>query len=194
MGAVPRAALLMIIKSFSTLVVASSVKGVTAAVAANSCFSFRIATRNDVSSISFCNMQTLPENYSDAYLEDHIERWPNLSLLAENEDKKLVGYVLGKLEDDSADFKAVLPWVVKYKPPIFHGHVTSIAVQHNFRGKGVARELMKMLHSQLVNEHGVNSVTLHCRSSNKAAVSMYVKSFQYNFVEELEGYYEDGER
>lgn len=183
----------VILRSFSSIALASSVKGI-AAVAADSRCTFRLATKSDISSISFCNIQTLPENYSDSYFENHIARWPNLSLLAENENKKLVGYVLGKIEDDSTDFKAVKPWVVTYKPPVFHGHVTSIAVQHNHRGKGVAKELMKLLHSQLVNEHDINSVTLHCRESNLAAINMYVKTFQYDFVEELDGYYDDGER
>lgn len=184
---------LVTIRSFSTFASAPPAKRVLIAASSESRCTIRLATKNDISAISFCNIQTLPENYSDAYFENHIRRWPHLSILAENDSKKLIGYVLGKIEDDSTDFKAVHPWVIKYKPPIFHGHVSSIAVQHNHRGRGVALELMKMLHSQL-SECEVASVTLHCRESNKAAINMYTKHFQYNLVEELKGYYDDGER
>lgn len=185
---------LVTIRSFSTLATAPPVKGVLTAASTESRCTIRLATKSDIAAISFCNIQTLPENYSDSYFENHITRWPNLSILAENDSKKLVGYVLGRIEDDSTDFKAVHPWVIKCKPPIYHGHISSIAVQHNHRGKGVAQELMRMLHSQLVSEHDVASVTLHCRESNKAAINMYTKHFQYSFVEELKGYYDDGER
>ena len=185
---------LVTIRSFSTFAAAPPLKVVLNAASAESRCTIRLATKNDVAAISFCNIQTLPENYSDSYFENHITRWPNLSILAENDNKKLIGYVLGKIEDDSTDFKAIHPWVIKYKPPIFHGHVTSIAVQHNHRGRGVAQELMKTLHSQLISTYDVASVTLHCRESNKAAINMYAKHFQYNFVEELRGYYDDGER
>lgn len=180
----------MVARSFSS--VSSSVR--TVAAAAESRCTFRLATKKDISSISFCNIQTLPENYQDSYYEDHITKWPHLSLLAENENKKLIGYVLGKLEETPTESSVIQPWVVNYKPKLMHGHISSIAVSHNHRGKGIARELMKMLHSQLVNEHNIKSVTLHCRESNLPAINLYVNSFKYRFVKELNQYYDDGER
>ena len=188
-----KVAFILMARTFSSIALASTVKAAASAVVAESRCTFRLATKNDIPSISFCNIQTLPENYQDSYYENHIAKWPHLSLLAENEHKKLIGYVLGKLEEP-ADLPPVRPWVTSYNTPKMHGHVTSIAVSHNHRGKGVARELMKMLHSQLVTEHNVNSVTLHCRESNLPAINLYVNSFKYRFVEELGGYYEDGER
>ena len=182
--------LIMVARSFSS--VSSSVR--TVAAAAESRCTFRLATKKDISSISFCNIQTLPENYQDSYYEDHITKWPHLSLLAENENKKLIGYVLGKLEETQVESSVIQPWVVNYKPKLMHGHISSIAVSHNHRGKGIARELMKMLHSQLVNEHNIKSVTLHCRGSNLPAINLYVNSFKYRFVKELNQYYDDGER
>ncbi len=44
--------------------------------------SLRLATLSDISSISACNIQTLPENYNDMFYMNHINEYPDLSFVA----------------------------------------------------------------------------------------------------------------
>ena len=53
--------------------------------------------------------------------------------------------------------------------------------------------MMKMLHEQFVNEHKVDSVSLHCRVSNQNAIDLYLKLYNYKSIKVIEGYYDDGE-
>ena len=53
--------------------------------------------------------------------------------------------------------------------------------------------MMKMLHSQFVNEHKVDSVSLHCRVSNQNAIDLYLKLYNYKSIKVIEEYYDDGE-
>lgn len=62
-----------------------------------------------------------------------------------------------------------------------------------FSTKGVGRDMMKMLHSQFVNVHNVNSVSLHCRMSNQRAINLYLNLYKYKCIREIKEYYEDGE-
>ena len=44
-----------------------------------------------------CNLLCLPENYQMKYYMYHELSWPQLSYVAEDEDGKIVGYVLAKM-------------------------------------------------------------------------------------------------
>jgi len=155
--------------------------------------SYRLATAKDIPSIRLCNLQSLPENYSDSWYENHLRKFPGLSLIAENEHQKLIGYALGRIEEPEAPLYIHSSVVKDIDQPAMAGHVASIAVSHNSRGKGVAKVLMKKLHSQFLAEYKVKSVSLHCRISNTAAINLYFNTFKYRCVDELKRYYEDGE-
>ena len=58
----------------------------------------------------------------------HGLSWPQLSYIAEDEDGKIVGYVLAKMEEDPDD--------------VPHGHITSLAVKRSHRRLGLAQKLM----------------------------------------------------
>eukprot|EP00752_Nemacystus_decipiens_P011613 g10311.t1 len=74
-------------------------------------FAFRPARKTDIDSIRHCNLETLPENYSSDFYDNHIRDWPELALVAEHSDRrhnegqppKVVGYVLGKMEGSKED-------------------------------------------------------------------------------------------
>lgn len=77
------------------------------------------------------NVKCLPENYTFKYYYYHYINWPELIFVAENlESKKLVGYAIGKLDEENNTT----------------GHVTSLAVHRTYRKLGIAQKLMKMLH------------------------------------------------
>ncbi len=64
----------------------------------------RRAQIEDLQKIQNCNLWCLPENYTFKYYFYHYLSWPQIIYVAENNDK-IVGYVLAKIEDESEDGK-----------------------------------------------------------------------------------------
>jgi len=55
-------------------------------------FKIRFAKPTDVGQIDACNREALPENYQAEFYQQHISRWPELSLVALGEDEQMVQY------------------------------------------------------------------------------------------------------
>lgn len=175
----------------------------------------RLATRRDVPAIQRCNLDCLPENYNSQFYCSHLRQWPDLALVAEeidhpqpnelsesrktpfsgfssgpiNNEPKIVAYVLGKVETRPA---------IDYDDPTSRhdrverlGHVTSLAVQKDFRRLGLAKAMMTQLHHHL-KHHGIASVGLHVRTSNLAACRLY-QDDGYQIDQIIKSYYQDGE-
>jgi ribosomal protein S18 acetylase RimI-like enzyme len=181
----------------------------------------RLARRTDVPALQRCNLATLPENYNAEFYSQHLRTWPDLALVAEHilpgqqqnaqrsfpgsqPEPNIVGYVLGKVEDryipydpktesrldgTVKTFKDLAGNTLKLEPT---GHVTSLAVLHDFRRRGLAASLMNQLHAHLEQSHGVSQVGLHVRQGNEAATKLY-ESYGYHVDEVLDHYYADGE-
>ena len=128
-------------------------------------------------------MTCLPENYTFKYYYYHYLSWPSLIFVAEDvSSKKIVGYVLAKLDDENeSDAKEL------------KGHITSLSVLREYRRLGIARKLMESTHKIMVEEYRLNLVTLHVRESNVAAIGLYRDRLKYEQMEVDEGYYLDGE-
>ncbi|SGZ48751.1 CIC11C00000004104 [Sungouiella intermedia] len=96
--------------------------------------------------------------------------------------EKIVGYVLGKMEDDPE---------AEDKTP--HGHITSLAVMRSYRRMGLAEKLMKQALYAMCESFNGQYVSLHVRKSNRAALHLYRDSlsFETTSIEKL--YYQDGE-
>ena len=72
-----------------------------------------------------------------------------------------------------------------------HGHVSGIAVEREYRRKGVGGSLLRRLYEEFYND-GFERVTLEVRKSNKEAIRFYEgQGFKPVFV--IHGYYADGE-
>ena len=61
--------------------------------------SIRKARVDDFIQIQNCNLWCLPENYTSKYYFYHFLSWNDLLYVAEDCNKKIVGYVLAKIED-----------------------------------------------------------------------------------------------
>lgn len=177
----------------------------------------RLATRTDVPAIQRCNLACLPENYNTNFYCSHLRQWPDLALVAEEihhpqqnetsedrhqqyrkhfpgftgerEEPKVIAYVLGKVERRPS---------IDYDNPISRngrverlGHVTSLAVQKDFRRLGLAKAMMSQLHYHL-QHHGIASCGLHVRTSNVAACRLY-EDDGYEVDQIIKSYYQDGE-
>ncbi|OJT09036.1 N-terminal acetyltransferase A complex catalytic subunit ard1 [Trametes pubescens] len=127
-----------------------------------------------------CNLQNLPENYTLKYYLYHALTWPQLSYVAE-EDGKIVGYILAKMEEDVTDGD---------EP---HGHVTSISVLRSYRRLGLAKRLMIQSQEAMATVYKASYVSLHVRKSNRAALGLYRDTLGFTQKDTEKGYYADGE-
>ena len=108
----------------------------------------------------------------------HILSWPQLLYVAEDYDKKIVGYVLAKMEEEA---------------DVPHGHITSLAVLRSHRKLGIASKLMNAAQAAMEEAFDAEYVSLHVRKSNKAAIHLYTETLKYD-VNDIEAkYYADGE-
>eukprot|EP00850_Spirogloea_muscicola_P019975 SM000203S06151 [mRNA] locus=s203:158953:160646:- [translate_table: standard] len=124
------------------------------------------------------NLMCLPENYQMKYYLYHILSWPQLLYVAEDYNKKIVGYVLAKMDEESAE-------------P--HGHITSLAVLRTHRKLGLATKLMSAAQSAMAEVFGAEYVSLHVRKSNRAAFHLYTETLGYKIHDIEAKYYADNE-
>ncbi|XP_077738751.1 N-alpha-acetyltransferase 11 isoform X1 [Canis aureus] len=139
----------------------------------------RNARPDDLVNMQHCNLLCLPENYQMKYYFYHGLSWPQLSYIAEDEDGKVVGYVLAKMEEDPDD--------------VPHGHITSLAVKRSHRRLGLAQKLMDQASRAMIENFSAKYVSLHVRKSNRAALHLYSNTLRFQVSEVEPKYYADGE-
>lgn len=139
----------------------------------------RVATPDDLMNIQHCNLLCLPENYVMKYYMYHSLSWPQVSYIAEDEEKRVVGYVLAKMEEDSDE--------------VPHGHITSVAVKRSCRRLGLAQKMMTQSYRAMVENFQAQYVSLHVRKSNRAALHLYRDALTFTITEIEQKYYADGE-
>lgn len=139
----------------------------------------RNASPADLMNMQHCNLLCLPENYQMKYYFYHGLTWPQLSYVAEDEKKQIIGYVLAKMEEDPDE-----------EP---HGHITSLAVKRSHRRLGLARKLMDHASRAMVESFKAKYVSLHVRVSNRAALALYMQTLKFEKSEVEAKYYADGE-
>jgi len=149
----------------------------------------RMANVNDLLQMQMTNLWCLPENYQMKYYFYHLLSWPQLLWVAEdfvddgdNGGSRIVGYVMGKLDEDSQESSKGL-----------HGHITSLAVLRTHRKRGIATSLMKRSQLEMDTVFNAQYVSLHVRKSNEAAFHLYTETLKYEIHDVEAGYYADGE-
>ena len=136
----------------------------------------------DIIPVMEINLKTLPEHYSDYFYESLLDELPEAFLVAEISGK-LVGYIMCKTEYGFSNFKK-LGFVKK-------GHVVSVAVVDEYRGKGFGSELVnESLKGVKMRQCG--EMYLEVRCSNNDAVRLYEK-LGFSINQRLKTYYRDGE-
>ncbi|KAG8906330.1 N-terminal acetyltransferase [Tulasnella sp. 403] len=119
------------------------------------------------------NMDVWTETYSISFYLTYLARWPDLCLVQEAPNGKIMGYVLGKAEGPGTDW---------------HGHVTAITVAPEYRRLGLARKMMDEL-ERISDEvyHGY-FVDLYVRCANALAINMY-EGMGYSVFRRVREYY-----
>lgn len=124
------------------------------------------------------NLCCLPENYQLKYYFYHMLSWPQLLYVAEDYNKKIVGYVLAKMEEDSNEV---------------HGHITSLAVLRSHRKLGLASKLMRAAMAAMEETWNAEHVSLHVRVTNRAAFTLYSETLGFEIHDVEHKYYADKE-
>lgn len=143
---------------------------------------FRRCELVDIIPVMEINLRTLPEHYSDYFYESLIAELPEAFVVAEISGK-IIGYIMCKMEYGFSNFKK-LGFVKK-------GHVVSVAVIDEHRGKGFGSELVnESLKGVKMRQCG--EMYLEVRCSNTDAVKLYEK-LGFSINQRLKTYYRDGE-
>jgi ribosomal-protein-alanine N-acetyltransferase len=142
----------------------------------------RRCEEKDLTSVTSINMNTLPEHYSDYFFESILRELPEAFVVAEVNDN-IIGYIMCKIEFGFSNFRK-LGFVKK-------GHVVSVAVLDQHRGKGVGRALMLEGVNGVVSRKS-DEIYLEVRISNEPAIKMYEK-LGFQIKSRLRTYYRDGE-
>ena len=128
------------------------------------------------------NMLTLPEHYSDYFFSSILAELPEAFIVAEIKNQ-IVGYIMCKIEFGFSNFRK-LGFVKK-------GHVVSVAVLEEHRGKGVGTALMlEGINGIIIRKS--EEIYLEVRVSNESAVQLY-KKLGFIIKSRLKSYYRDGE-
>jgi ribosomal-protein-alanine N-acetyltransferase len=137
---------------------------------------------NDLQAVIEINMTTLPEHYSDYFFESILRELQEAFIVAEL-DGKIVGYIMCKIEFGFSNFRK-LGFVKK-------GHVVSVAVLEEHRGKNIGKALM-LEGINGVMHRKADEIYLEVRVSNTSAINMYQK-LRFEIKSRLRSYYRDGE-
>jgi [ribosomal protein S18]-alanine N-acetyltransferase len=136
----------------------------------------------DLNSVISINLKTLPEHYTEYFFESLLREIPEAFIIAEI-NNMVVGYIMCKLEFGFSNFRK-LGFVKK-------GHVVSIALLQEHRGKNIGEALMMEGINGISTRKG-DEIYLEVRTSNGPAISLYKKlGFQIKSV--LKSDYRDGE-
>jgi len=139
---------------------------------------------NDLLQMQQTNLHCLPENYHLWYWLYHYIIAPQAAHVAVDSRGKLLGYVLGKTDDEGRN---------KKPPEPIHGHITSVAVYNGFRKLGIATKLLQYTHKTLKECFKTEYVSLNVRETNRAGRLLYEKTLGYKFDHLEERYYADQE-
>ncbi|CDW56520.1 n acetyltransferase [Trichuris trichiura] len=126
----------------------------------------------DLFKICKINLDNFTETYNLSFYMQYLLYWPELCLVAENMRGELMAYILGKTEGEGENY---------------HGHITAVSTDPDFRRLGIAGLLMRQL-EVVFNRYECYYVDLFVRISNTTAVETY-KSLGYVVYRRVIDYY-----
>jgi ribosomal-protein-alanine N-acetyltransferase len=144
-------------------------------------FYIRQFEKPDLEAVVSINRSCLPENYPDQFFLGLYYHAPKAFLVA-LEDEDVVGYIMCRIERGISSYS---------RRPAKKGHIVSVAVDREYRNKGLGTELIKA-GMRGMEEYGAKEFFLEVRKSNESAISVY-ENLEFEVKRVLKGYYRDGE-
>ena len=137
---------------------------------------------DDLEGVIEVNEKELPEDYPYFFYKSILDNFPESFLIACNEEDKIVGYVMWRVER--------IPSLNSLRL-ISKGHLVSIAVSNEYRRLGIATALLKRSMPE-IKKRTIIEFVLEVRISNYGALDLY-KSLGYKIDSIKKKYYRDGE-
>ncbi|MDT7888461.1 MAG: ribosomal protein S18-alanine N-acetyltransferase [Desulfurococcales archaeon] len=134
---------------------------------------FTNPSENMLAEIYGVELTCFKDPYPPRLLLYYLRLSQDLFIVCRSEDK-VVGYAIGIIENFGKT-----------------GHVVSICVHRNYRGRGIGRRLMEIL-EKLFREKGAIETRLEVRVSNEIAIRLY-RSMGYTIAGVYTRYYSNGE-
>ena len=148
-------------------------------------YSLRKFELKDLYQVMSINRRCLPENYSESFFMGLHRNFPETFIVAER-DGEIVGYIMCRIESGLSG--------IGFTPLSFSkkGHIISIAVLPEHRGKGLGRALIEKALETMAKVYNAKSCYLEVRVSNEPAIKLY-KKVGFEIQRTVRGYYADGE-
>ena len=143
---------------------------------------FRRCTPSDLIAVKEINMKTLPDHHSDYVYEVLLAECSEAFLVAEKDDQ-IMGYVMCGTDFGYSNFKK--PGIMK------KGHIVSLSLLEEHRGKGIGKILVAEAHKGL-KEKQCDETYLEVRCSNTVTINLH-QGFGMEIKQRLKSYYRDGE-
>ncbi|KAI1696187.1 acetyltransferase (GNAT) family domain-containing protein [Ditylenchus destructor] len=127
------------------------------------------------------NNNLLPGNCPNEKIAHHSLYLPQISYVAEDSKGNVVGYILAKMQEASAD-------------EIPHGHITSLAVKNARRRLKLAQRLLDKTSRAMIEIYNAPYIFApYVRVSNQVAVNLYRNVLKFQISKVRSKYYADGE-
>ncbi|KAF4582927.1 N-acetyltransferase 5 [Ophiocordyceps camponoti-floridani] len=139
---------------------------------------FRRFEFNDANKISRCNLDQLTETYDVGFYLQYYAKWPSLFYVCEDDQKNIIGYIMGKIEsspDAYKNSKHYLPW---------HAHITALTVAPEARRLGIGKILTELLEAA-ADANAAWFMDLFVRRSNLKAISFYENLGYRHYLERI---------
>lgn len=137
-----------------------AIRGILVEMAGSDISYHQLQTENDADfeAIKKLISDDLSEPYSIYVYRFFLNQWPNLCFVAKNSSNDLIGVVICKLEP--------------HRNVRIRGYIGMLAVQKEYRGKGIAKKLVKKAITEMIKE-GADEVTLETEVVNIPAITLY---------------------
>lgn len=109
--------------------------------------------------------------------------WRKEDFKKELTQNRIALYMVAEAEGKLIGYAGV--WII-----VDEGHITNIAVHPDYRGNGIAKDLVSRMLKEARDRAGAKNFTLEVRVSNEAAINLY-KGFGFKEMGIREGYYSD---
>lgn len=136
---------------------------------------YRLAKSKDFEQVLEIERECFKQPYTSKELEYEFYENPVNKIIVVEDEQKVVGFIDFLITFNSST-------------------IMQIAVTSNYRGKGIATQLLAEMENSFPKEidEMVETITLEVRESNEAAKALYLKN-GYEIVTVKQNYYKDGE-